>query len=184
MGWFSPWPQTIKSLRANLLNAADEVIARYEDSSDPALDNFDWAKAQACLKHALELQPDDAESRAKLAASTGFAQLAHDSQSQSSVQAATRDFDQAVAIDPRLPLPHLGQARIDVYSLHNVGMAMAQFHEAERLGFHPGPREFEQQADGYYFRARQEFEQWRAAPHAPKAQQQHFLLLAQRDLDR
>ncbi len=54
---------------------------------------------------------------------------------------------------PRSPDPHLGLARIYVYSEKNVGKAMAELHAAERLGFRPGPREIEQEADGYRFRA-------------------------------
>jgi serine/threonine protein kinase len=184
MGWFSPWPSAVQALHRDLVAAAGDIIARYQDSSDPALDHFDWAKARGCLRHALELKPQDSRAKAMLAACDGFAQLAQDSKSDASVQAARASFEQAVASDPHLVVPHLGLARIDVYSLHNVGLALAQFHEAERLGFHVGPREFEQQADGYYHLATQEFEQWRKSTHAPKSEQEHYLRLARRDLER
>ena len=38
---------------------------------------------------------------------------------------------------------------------------MAELHEAQRLGFEPGPRETEEEADGYRFRATAELDQAR-----------------------
>ena len=67
----------------------------------------------------------------------------------------------AASLMPRSPDPHLGLARIDVYSLKNIGKAMAELHEAQRLGFEPGPREIEEEADGYRFRATAELNEAR-----------------------
>ena len=73
-------------------------------------------------------------------------------------------------------------ARVHIYAFHNVGRALAEFHEAERLGFHPGPREFAQQADGYLYRAEQELRLWQNA--TAKTAQAHYLALADRDFGR
>ena len=178
MGRYSPVAAARELLERNLLNAANDVIERYRNSSDPAIENFDWAKAQLCLRHAVELDPNEHEIHGKLALCDGYADLPHDAAK------AKAEFERAAADLPASPDPHLGLARIYVYTLHNLGLAMAQFHEAERLGFHPGPREFEQQADGYLYRAEQEFLQWRKAARAPKAEQAHYLRLAQRDFER
>ncbi len=47
-----------------------------------------------------------------------------------------------------------------------------------------GPREFEQQADGYLYRAEQEFRESQLASAGSKTRQAHFILLAHRDFDR
>jgi len=60
---------------------------------------------------------------------------------------------------------------------------MAEFSVAERLGFKAGPREAEQQADGYLFRAEQELQQAeRAKPWSPEASK--YITRAQGDLQR
>lgn len=178
MGRFSPVAEARESLRRKLMTAANDIIERYRNSSDPMYANFEWTKAQLCLRHGAELDPNKHEIHGKLALCDGYLHLPQDA------ALAKADFERAVADLPNSPDPHLGLARIYVYTLHNVGVAMAQLHEAERLGFHPGPREFEQQADAYLYRAEQEFLQWQKSVRAPKAAQAHYLRLAQRDFDR
>ena len=174
LGRFSPAVPASETLHANLVSTANQVIQRYRNSSDPRVENFDWNKARVSLKHALELKPSDNETKGKLALCDGFAEFARNSAS------AKSSFQQAVHYIPQSPDPHLGLARLYVYAFHNVGQAMAEFHEAERLGFHPGPRETEQQADAYLFRAEQELK-W---ANDPKTDRLNYLSLAQRDLDR
>jgi len=174
LGRFSPAVPASETLHANLVSTANQVIERYRNSSDPRVENFDWNKARVSLKHALELKPSDNETKGKLALCDGFAEFARNSAS------AKSSFQQAVHYIPQSPDPHLGLARLYVYAFHNVGQAMAEFHEAERLGFHPGPRETEQQADAYLFRAEQELK-W---ANDPKTDRLNYLSLAQRDLDR
>jgi serine/threonine protein kinase len=178
LGRYSPVAEARESLRRNLMAAADDIVERYRNSSDPTIANFDWRKAQLCLKHAGELDPNDREIHGKLALCDGYIALPQDANK------AKGAFERAAADLPNSPDPHLGLARIYVYTLHNLGLAMAQFHEAERLGFHPGPREIEQQADGYLYRAEQEFQQWQAAVKAPKTEQAHDRRLADRDFER
>jgi hypothetical protein len=177
LGKYSPIASARQTLHANLLTAANEAIERYRNSSDPAIEKIDWAKARFCFEHALELEPNDNGSRARLALVKGYAQMA-------STEAAKGFFTEATSLDPRFADPHLGLARIYVYVSHNIGLAMAEFQAAERLGLRPGPREYEQQADAYLYRAEQEFEQWRNSGRAPRAVQAHYLMLARRDFDR
>jgi serine/threonine protein kinase len=174
LGRYSPAEAAGQALYASFVSSANQIIERYRNSSDPVVENFDWNKARVCLKHALELNPADNESKAKLAVCDGFSQLAQNPAS------AKSSFEQAVQYTPKSPDPHLGLARLYVYAFHNMGRAIAEFHEAERLGFHPGPREMEQQADGYLFRAEQELK----AANAVRTERLHYLSLAQRDLER
>ena len=99
-------------------------------------------------------------------------------------RAAQGDFEEAVSLIPGSPDPHLGLARIYVYSLKNIGKAMAELHEAQRLGFEPGPRETEEEADGYRFRASTELDAARRAGVKDRAAEERYLRLAQRDFDR
>ena len=61
---------------------------------------------------------------------------------------------------------------------------MAELKQAERLGFQPGPRETEEQADGYRFRATAELNQARNSVQNNRAAEERYLRLAQRDFDR
>jgi hypothetical protein len=181
-GLFSPVHRLPQPLRANLVAAANDVLDRYRNGSDPALEDFDWAKARTCLSYALELDSSDADARGKLAVCNGFLQLVRDEELPAIFQAARKSFEEAISYIPRSPDPHLGLARVYVYGLRNVGQAMAEFHAAGQLGFRPGPREFEQQADAYLYRAEQELQAWRKA--ASTADQARYLALAQRDFER
>ncbi|MEP6537289.1 MAG: protein kinase [Bryobacteraceae bacterium] len=174
LGHFSPSEPAREALHANLVSYANHVIEQHRNSSDPRVDAFDWNKARASLRHALELDPSDQESKGKLALCDGFAELS------ANPTAARSSFEQAVQYIPRSPDSHLGLARLNVYSFHNMGRAMAEFQEAERLGFRPGPREMEQQADGYLYRAEQELK----LSNGPKAERAHYLSLAQHDMER
>jgi hypothetical protein len=174
LGRFSPAEPARQALYASFVSSANQVMERHRNSSDPNVENFDWNKVRVSLKHALELNPADNESKGKLAVCDGFSQLAQNPVS------AKASFEQAVQYMPKSPDPHLGLARLYVYTFHNMGRAIAEFHEAERLGFHPGPREMEQQADGYLFRAEQELKTASAA----KTERLHYLSIVRRDLER
>jgi len=177
LGKYSPVASARQSLRANLVSAGNEIVDRYRNGSDPAIANFDWAKARVCFEHALALDPKDNPLRARLALVDGYAQLLRDPAS----PAAQADFTNAITLDPKFGDPHLGLARICVYGSHNLGLAMVEFQAAERLGVRLSARETEQQADAFLYRAEQELAQWRTAPPAA---QPHYLFLAQRDFDR
>jgi len=159
LGRYSPVSWLTAPLREATVAAADDVIERYRDSSDPSLNDFDWQKARVCLKHALELDGSDVAARGKLALCNGYISLLAKPQTSQAVTQTKASFDEAAYNLPRSPDPHLALARLYVYNLRNVGRAVAELSVAERLGFKPGPREAEQQADGYLFRAEQELVQ-------------------------
>jgi serine/threonine protein kinase len=189
LGDLSPAKRLSTPLRSSLLRAADDVIERYRNGSNPAIEDFDWQKAQLCLKHVLDMDAGDHSARGKLALVEGYLKLVQANADQpehrqASVQAAQAKFQESVSLIPRAPDPHLGLVRIYVYSLRNVGKAMAEIHEAERLGFQPGPREMEQEADGYRFRASSELLAARVFRGKSRETEQRYLRLAQRDYDR
>ena len=189
LGEFSPASKLSPTLRTGLLQAADDVIDRYRNNSDPAIENFDWQKAVVCLGHALEMDHTDHIAEGKLSLANGYVNLIRANSSQTGqrqtfVDASQAKFVEASTLIPRSPDPHLGLARIYVYYVKNVGKAMAELHEAQRLGFQPGPREAEQEADGYRFRANAELAEAQKYRATSRAMAERYLRLAQRDFAR
>lgn len=174
LGPFSPVAHAKQALLANLITAGNAVVEGYRYSSDPSFEHFDWAKGALCFKHALDLDPQNREIRGRAELCDAYTHLRQDA------VAAKALFENAAVDVPNYADPHLGLARIYVYALHNIGMAMVQFHEAEQLNFRSGPREIEEEADGYLYRAEQELKTWETE-QKPKS---HDLLLAQRDFER
>ena len=178
LGSMSPAIRLASNVHAALLKTGDEVIESYRNNSDPRIEDFDWQKAALCFTHLIEMDRNDRAAQGKLALSHGYENLAH------AEHQAQADFEDAAALTPRSPDPHLGLARIYVYSLKNIGKAMAELHAAQRLGFEPGPREAEEEADGYRFRATAELNQARSSGPKSRAAEERYLRLAQRDFER
>jgi hypothetical protein len=183
LGRFSPVVWLSQPLRSGYLAAADDVIERYRNSSNPDLGSFDWQKAQICLQHAAELDGSDPNIKGKLALANAYIALTRNPQTDQTASQAKASFEEALYYLPRSPDPHLGMARLDIFAFRNVGRFVAELSDAERLGFKPGPREFEQQADGYLFRAEQELQQSQRA-NEPRPEIAKNLSLAQGDLER
>jgi hypothetical protein len=171
-------------VHAALQQAGDEVIDGYRNNSDPRIQDFDWPKAEVCFTHLIEMDRNDRAAQGKLALCHGFENLERADADPASAHAAQSDFVDASSLLPRSADPHLGLARIDIYSLKNIGMAMAELHQAQRLGFEPGPREAEEEADGYRFRAADELSQARKSGAKNHTAEERYLRLAQRDFDR
>jgi len=189
LGQFSPVNRLSQPLHASLMHAAEDVMERYRNNSDPDISHFDWPKAVVCLQHALEMNRADRTAQGELALSNGYINLERANseaaeKQQAAVSAAQVNFQEAATLIPRAPDPHLGLARIYVYSIHNTGKAVAELHEAQRLGFQLGPREMEQQADGYRFRAISELNEARKAKATSRAVTERYLRYAERDFDR
>ena len=189
LGDFSPAERLSPGMRTSLLAAADSVIESYRNNSNPAVQDFDWSKAATCLRHALEINHDDREAQGKLALCNGYVNLVRANAAPGSangvlLDTAQHNFEEAVSLTTRSVDPHLGLARIYVYSRKNIGKAMAELHEAQRLGFQPGPRELEEEADGYRFRAGSELSSAKKYQRTSRTLAQRYLRLAQRDFDR
>jgi tetratricopeptide (TPR) repeat protein len=143
--------------------------------------HFDWQKAQICLARALEIDPSDGAVKGKLALVRAYLVLLQESPDAGEAKAG---FEEAAALSPRSPDPHLGLARVYIYLLHNVGGAVAEFHQAERLGCKIGPREMAQQADGYLARAQSELQQAESVSKTSPVEEARQLSLARRDFER
>lgn len=189
LGQFSPVSRITQPLHASLMHAAEEVMEGYRNSSDPDPQHFDWPKAVVCSKHALEMNRNDRTAQGELALANGYVNLQRAKSEpadkrQATIEAARSNFEDAVSLIPRAPDPHLGLARIYVYSAHNIGKAIAELHEAQRVGFQLGPRETEQQADGYRFRAMKELEEARKEKDTSRTMAERYLRYAERDFER
>src|SRR5262249_28059549 len=91
-------------------------------------------------------------------------------------------FEEAASKLPRSPDPHLALARLYIYSFRNVGLAMAELHEAEQAGYKSGPREQEQRADAYLFHAEWALEQTQR--NISYSQKRKWLAMARADVER
>jgi hypothetical protein len=178
---FSPIRPVERQLEANLMSGADNIIDSYRNSSDRTLGDFDWTKAQLCLRHALELDPSNAKAKGELALCTGYLNLRKNPTLPEAMLSAI-SFKQAESYLPSSPDPHLALARLYIYSYRNVGPALAEFQQAERLGYHLGPREMEEEADGYLYRT--VWDLVRARYAVPESAKTKWVLLAKSDSDR
>jgi serine/threonine protein kinase len=177
MGILSPLNLAESRMRSNLMTAADTIIDGYRASAITNPGDFDWARARKCLRYASQIDPTDSKIKGKLALADGYVNLVQVEAAAPKVRnnpnprlpkasLCIDDFRQAASYLPGSPDPHLGLARLNVYAFHNIGEADAEFQQAEQLGFHLGPREQAQRADGYMFRS--QYELARARRSAPK----------------
>ena len=180
---FPPENSLASTLRLNLAAAAENIIDNFRNSSDTRLSDFDWSKARVCLVHALEIDPADPKLRGELALCDGYLNLIRNAKPPKA-SLSIDDFRQAQSFLPRSADPHLALARVYVYAFHNIGEASAEFHEAEQLGYRLGPREAEQQGDGYLYRAQEELARARRVAPSEREEIDKWLQLARDDIER
>jgi serine/threonine protein kinase len=160
LGGQSPVARLRDPLRMAYTQAGAQALEGYVRSSDSDPRHFDWQRAELCLMRAQELGASGTDTLGRLALARGYAGLATIMDSKGSDSAAlfklrenARDrFAEAARDMPQSPDPHLGLARIYIYSLPSLDNALAEFQNAVRLGYRLGPREIEQQADAYRLR--------------------------------
>jgi serine/threonine protein kinase len=176
LGGLSPAVELEAPLRTAYLTAADGVIDGYRSGSDPDIRKADWPKAQAALEQAVAMDPTDRLTRGKLSLAQGYVALASDPDK------AKAKFSEAVAAMPASPDPHLALARFYTYTVRDTERALAELTVAEALGYQPQPREIEQRADAYRFRAWKELgKAWSRGTNAEE--RQRLVVLGQRDLE-
>jgi serine/threonine protein kinase len=182
LGMLSPVSSAAGSFQKNLASAADGIIDSFRSSSDNHLNDFDWTRARLCLEYVLQLDPSDTKSKGKLALCDGYLNLIQNPRLPKA-SFSIDHFRQAASYLPRSPDPHLGLARVYVYAFHNIGEAMAETQQAQRLGFQGGPRESAQQADGYLYRAEWELGRARQAANASKDEAEKWLQMSRADTE-
>jgi serine/threonine protein kinase len=183
LGRLSPVSSLDASMRSNLLAAANNILETYRNSSNPRLSDFDWEKARICLRRALEIEPFDSKAKGEAALCSGYLNLVQNAKSPKAALSID-NFRTAESYLPSSPDPHLALARVYIYTFHNVGEALAEYHQAEQLGFKLGPREAEQKADGYLFRAEWALARANTVPAQPKETRAKWFQLAQADMER
>ncbi len=183
LGAFSPVAGLDGAMHANLVAAGDNLLDTFRSSSDSQLGDFDWLKTEFCLRRALEIDPSDTKAKEELALCSGYFNLAQNPKPPKA-GLSIQSFKQAESYLPRSPDPHLALARVYVYAFHNVGQAVAEFHQAERLGYKLGPRENEQEADGYLYRAEWALSHAKQFPATAKQDRAKWLQIARGDMDR
>ena len=160
LGGKSPVDRLRGPLRTAYAQAGAQALESYDSSSDSDPRHFDWQRAELCLTRAQELGAGGPDTLGKLALVRGYAEVATimdskgiDSGALFKLRQNARDhFAEAARDLPQSPDPHLGLARIYIYSLPSLDNALAEFQNAARLGYRLGPREIEQQADAYRLR--------------------------------
>ena len=194
MGVLSPLNLAEGRLKSNLTNAADTIIDGYRASAITNPGDFDWARARKCLKYALQIDPTDNTLKGKLALTDGYVNLvlaeaaaakARNNPNPRLPKASLSidSFRQAASYLPKSPDPHLGLARLNVYCYHNIGEADAEFQQAEQLGYHLGPREQVQKADGYMFRSQYELAKAKRAAAKNHDEAEKWLQMCRDDID-
>jgi hypothetical protein len=169
----SPAVTLRRNLRGRLVAVADGQFAGYRSQAGSSLDSFDWRSARACLQRALLLASSDASIRGRLALAEAYQDLLSTAVPPGELH---RKLTTAASLLAAWPDPHLALARFYVYRQKNLGLAVAEWHTAEKLGFRIGPREWEQEADGYLGRVEGTFGELRAATTKDKQQRLHALL--------
>ena len=164
LGKLSPARIAARSLKAAYVTEGDRIIGSYLNSPEPLTTKFDWPRAQTVLEHAQELDSADPSIQGKLALAKGYvnlnlaigAQISVRQHMQDRVIRSWQDFDQAAALLPKAPDPYLGLARLWVYSFRDLDKAIEEWDKAEQRHYKLGPREIEQEADGFRLRAQKE----------------------------
>ncbi len=173
-----------KAFDRNLVNSAAGLIMRFRQSSSASIDRTAWQQAKRCLLDALSLQPKNRKSLGELHLVNGYLTLEADHSEPALVQ-SYREFSRAAALLARSPDPHLALARLYFSEWHNVGAGLTEFHESQLLGYRLGPRELEEEADAYLFRAGRNLQRASSqAGDASAAQLANWRRLARSDLER
>jgi hypothetical protein len=181
LGPFSPVAGLDSAMQANLIGAADNILDTFRSSSDTQLRDFDWGKARVCLRYALQIDPSDGKAKGELALVDGYLKLAQNPKPPKAGLSIS-SFKQAESYLPDSPDPHLALARVYVYAYRNVGQALPEFQQAEKLGYKLGSREEKEEADGYLYRA--EWALAHAKQTSDKDQRAKWLLASRSDMNR
>lgn len=160
------WPlaPARNSLRDRYVAEADRVIADYREASESTpVTTRDWRRAEHALNAAVSIAPSDTI-RGKLQLVDGFMKLRA-----GDLRTARGDFEQARALLPHSPDPHIGLAEIRMRQ-SDLEQGEAELNEAKRNGFQPGRREQRELGDAYRTRGERWLVEAKRAPQLPQMQ--------------
>lgn len=182
-GGISPVSLSERIFRDNLIAGGDNILDGYRASSDTKPGDFDWSRARQCFHHALEIDSSDPKVKGKLAIAEGYLNVVqHPKTPKASL--SIDSFRQASSYLPKSPDPHLGLAYVYVYAFRNIGEAMPEFEQAQRLGYQLGPREATQEADGYLYRSEYELAKARRTASTNQDEADKWIEMSKTDADR
>ncbi len=164
LGKLSPAHAAAKDLETAYMAEGDRIIDSYRNSPEQDTTKFDWPRAQTVLEHAQEIDPADSTIQGKVALVKGYvnlnlaigAQISVRQHMEDRVDRSREGFEIAAQLLPKAPDPHLGLARLYVYSYRLLDKAIEEWDQAEQRHYKLGPREFEQEANGFRLRAQKE----------------------------
>ncbi len=159
-----------------LLERCQGTADEYRDSDAPRVREGDWVRCKRLMQHARELDPADRKAAAMLSYADG-----HILRINKKDPEAIAAFQRAAALNPKWPDPHLGMARVYIYSLRDFDRGTSELERAESLGHKPGKREQAQRADAFKNRGLQ---YWQGAARLRgQPQEKDMLSRAKDDLE-
>ncbi len=165
-------PPLVRLLCEQCQATADE----YRNSDAPRVREGDWLRCKRLMQHARQLDPSDRKAAAMLSYADGHVLRINRKDSD-----ALAAFQRAAALDPKWPDPHLGMARVYIYSLRDFDRGTSELERAESLGHKPGKREQAQRADAFKSRGMQFWQG--AARLRDQPQEKDMLSRAKDDLE-
>jgi tetratricopeptide (TPR) repeat protein len=141
------------SLRERYAAEADRVLTDYREASESTpVYLSDWQRANRALTAAIGFAPEDKTLRGKSKVVLGYINLFNRDPATKKaaplLRTAREDFEEARALLPHSPDPHLGLAQIYMHD-GDLEQAESELNEAQRNGFTPRRREQKDLADTY-----------------------------------
>jgi hypothetical protein len=139
-----------RPLKARMVQLADRTILDYRNDvpgvAGAAGAEAQWRQAWACLSLAADVAPGDRVVEAKRLVAQGHLKRIS-ARVPSEYQDAIRDFLEAARLDPTVPDPYLGLARIHADNVRDADARADDIRKAIALGYHSGRRERAEQMD-------------------------------------
>jgi serine/threonine protein kinase len=142
-----------KPLKDLLQDSCERVFSEYRNSDALTIKEGDWIRGKRYMSRAVELSPNDSQSRAMLEYADGhILRINHKNFD------AVAAFQRAASLQPKWPDPYLGLARTYVYNLNDMERGTQALDRARQLGISFGKRELTMMADACRTRGLQELD--------------------------
>jgi Flp pilus assembly protein TadD len=138
-------------LKTRMVQLADRTILDYRHDA-PVVTEAQWRQAWACLTLAADVAPDDRAVDAKRHVVQGHLKRLS-ARVPAEFQDAIRDFREAALLDPTVPDPYLGLARVHADNVRDVDALADDIRKAVALGYQSSRRERAELGGAYKTRA-------------------------------